>query len=129
MLRHSLGERHIKLLRRFVDQVILVLDGDEAGRKRADEVLELFVAADLDMLLLTLPDELDPAESFCSNAGPRLFEAALGTAVDALEHKFRCVTENLGGESSIHAVQRQSSKCLPRSPKLRAATRCRAPRG
>lgn len=120
VLGTALGERHIKLLRRFVDQVILVLDGDEAGRKRADEVLELFVAADLDMRLLTLPDELDPAE-FLLERGAEAFETALGTAVDALEHKFRCVTENLGGESSIHAVQRAVEQVL--------ATLAKAPGG
>jgi DNA primase len=111
VLGTALGERHIKLLRRFVDQIVLVLDGDEAGRKRADEVLELFVAADMDMRLLTLPDELDPAE-FLLERGAEAFEAAIGTAVDALEHKFRCVTESLDGESSIHAVQRAVEQVL-----------------
>ncbi len=34
VLGTALGERHIKLLKRFADRVVLVLDGDEAGQKR-----------------------------------------------------------------------------------------------
>ncbi len=62
VLGTALGERHIKLLRRFVDRIVLVLDGDEAGRKRTDQILELFVAEQMDLRILTLPDELDPCD-------------------------------------------------------------------
>ena len=34
-------ESHIRILKRFVDRIMLVLDGDEAGQKRTNEVLEL----------------------------------------------------------------------------------------
>ena len=62
VLGTALGPRHIQLLRRFVDRVILVLDGDEAGQRRTNEILELFVAAQIDLRILTLPEELDPCE-------------------------------------------------------------------
>jgi len=104
VLGTALGERHIKLLRRFVDKIILVLDGDDAGRRRADEVIELFVAADMDLQILTLPDDLDPAD-FLLQRGAAEFETMLGNAVDALEHKFAAVSKHLTGESSVHAVQ------------------------
>jgi DNA primase len=58
----ALNERHIKLIRRFAETVNLLLDGDAAGQRRTNEVLELFVAANVDLRIATLPDELDPAE-------------------------------------------------------------------
>ena len=58
----ALNERHIRLLKRFADTVFLVLDGDAAGQSRTNDILELFVAAQMDLRILTLPDELDPAE-------------------------------------------------------------------
>src|SRR5690606_26827508 len=36
VLGTALGERHIPLLRRFADSITLVLDGDEAGQRRAN---------------------------------------------------------------------------------------------
>jgi 5S rRNA maturation endonuclease (ribonuclease M5) len=48
VLGTALGENHIRLLKRFADRITLVLDGDEAGQRRTNEILELFVAAQVD---------------------------------------------------------------------------------
>ena len=85
----ALGETHIKILKRFVDRIVLVLDGDEAGQKRANEVLELFVAQQVDLRILTLPDDLDPCD-FLQERGAEAFADLLATGtVDALDHAFR----------------------------------------
>ncbi len=70
VLGTALGEGHVRILKRFADRIVLVLDGDEAGQRRANEVLELFVAQQVDLRILTLPDELDPCE-FLLAAGRR----------------------------------------------------------
>ena len=62
VLGTALGPRHIQVLRRFAHRVILVLEGDEAGQRRTNEILELFVAAQIDLRILTLPEEFDPCE-------------------------------------------------------------------
>ena len=84
----ALNERHIRLLKRFADTVFLVLDGDAAGQTRTNDILELFVAAQMDLRILTLPDELDPAE-FMDERGGEAFRGLLSGAIDALEHKMR----------------------------------------
>ncbi len=71
VLGTALGENHIELLRRFVDRVVLVLDGDEAGRTRADQVLELFVSANVDLRIITLPGNADPRNTLNSMAAKR----------------------------------------------------------
>ena len=90
----AVTERHIRTLRRFADTIYLVLDGDEAGQRRTNEVLELFVAAQVDLRIMTLPDELDPAE-FVVERGGEEFRGLLGTATDALEHKIRIATRGI----------------------------------
>jgi len=90
----ALGERHIRLLKRFADTVYLVLDGDAAGQARTNDILELFVAAQMDLRILTLPEELDPAE-FMEAYGGEAFRALLSGAVDALEHKIRTATRGI----------------------------------
>ncbi len=79
VLGTALGPRHIQVLRRFADRVILVLDGDEAGQRRTNEILELFVAAQIDLRILTLPEEFDPCE-FLLERGAEPFRELLGTA-------------------------------------------------
>jgi DNA primase len=85
VLGTALGEDHVRLLRRFVDQVVLVLDGDEAGRKRANDVLALFLTQGLDLRVLTLPDELDPCD-FIAQRGVAGFDELRHAAPDALQH-------------------------------------------
>ena len=111
VLGTALGEQHIPILRRFADQVLLVLDGDAAGRRRADEILELFVSAQLDLRILTLPDDLDPAD-FLLTRGAEAFQNLLGSAVDALEHKLRILTSSVDAQSSIGQIQRAQEEML-----------------
>jgi DNA primase len=111
VLGTALGEPHIGILRRFADRVLLVLDGDDAGRRRADEILELFVSAQMDLRILTLPDDLDPAD-FLLARGKEAFEELLATAVDALEHKLRIATSGLDAQSSVDEAQRAQEEML-----------------
>ena len=88
----ALGESQIKLLKRYCDSVVLLLDGDGAGQKRASEILELFVTAQMDLRILTLPDGLDPCDYLIKYNGEKLKEQ-IGGALDALEHKLRQVCQ------------------------------------
>lgn len=94
VLGTALGQRHLPLLRRFADTVYLVLDGDEAGQRRTNDIVELFIAAQLDLRIVTPPDELDPAELLIER-GAEAWKALLTTAVDALEHKIRVATRGI----------------------------------
>lgn len=84
----ALTENHIRLLKRYCDSVVLVLDGDEAGRKRTQEVLELFLTEEMDLRVLTLPDELDPCDYLVRYGGSAMQEL-IDKAVDALEFKIQ----------------------------------------
>jgi DNA primase len=97
----ALNERHIRLLKRFADTVYLVLDGDAAGQSRTNDILELFVAAQMDLRIMTLPEELDPAE-FMEERGGEAFRKLLGGAIDALEHKIRTATRGIDLARDTH---------------------------
>ena len=92
VLGTALGAAHLKILQRQqCDQVVLLLDGDEAGQRRSDEVLELFLGAQLDVRVMTLPDGLDPADYLMQFGGEKLREL-ITKSVDALEFKMRRVS-------------------------------------
>ncbi|MFO1066737.1 MAG: DNA primase [Pirellulales bacterium] len=93
VLGTALGANHLKLLRRHAcESVVLVLDGDEAGQRRSDEVLELFLNAQLDVRVMTLPDGLDPAD-FLLQYNADAFLDLVSKAPDALEFKMRRVCD------------------------------------
>ncbi len=92
VLGTALGAAHLKILQRQnCEQVVLLLDGDEAGQRRSDEVLELFLGAQLDVRVMTLPDGLDPADYLMQFGGEKLREL-IAKSVDALEFKMRRVS-------------------------------------
>ena len=106
VLGTALGEQHIRILKRFVERVVLVLDGDEAGQRRTNEVLELFVAQEVDLRILTLPDNADPCD-FLQDHGAEAFRALLDNeTVDALEHARRAFTRGLDLDNDIHGASR-----------------------
>ncbi|QDU30854.1 DNA primase [Anatilimnocola aggregata] len=98
----ALGEGHIPLLRRFADTITLLLDGDEAGQKRTNDILELFVTATIDLRVLTLPDELDPADFLLEYGATQFNQLLKEKSVDALEHKIRVATHELDIARETH---------------------------
>lgn len=91
VLGTALGPSHLKTLRHQCESVVLLLDGDEAGQRRSDEVLELFLHAQMDVRIVTLPDDLDPAD-FLLQRGLEQFHQAIEAACDALEFRLRRAT-------------------------------------
>lgn len=106
VLGTALGEEHVRQLKQYADRIriVLVLDGDEAGRKRANEVLKLFVAENVDLRVCTLVGQKDPCDFLLEN-GPEAFEACVQSAPDALEHARRAKT---AGVDLGRDVQRSS---------------------
>ncbi|MCB0359571.1 MAG: DNA primase, partial [Bdellovibrionales bacterium] len=51
---------HVNVLKRFVDRVSVVFDGDAAGRKAAAHCFEVFLNSGIDLGVVLLPAEDDP---------------------------------------------------------------------
>ncbi len=120
VLGTALGPRHIRLLKRFADRVVLVLDGDQAGQTRSSEILELFVAEEVDLRVLTLPDQADPCE-FLLERGADELRVLLSQAVDALEHRLRLAVAKVSDPSNTHAAHQAMESVLgtlAKSPRL-----------
>lgn len=112
VLGTALGDSHLRLLQRYADRVVLVLDGDAAGQRRAAQVLELFVARQIDMRVLTLPDNLDPCD-FLIQRGAEAFAAALECdATDALDHAVAEATRGVELERDVAGATRAAENVL-----------------
>jgi DNA primase len=115
VLGTALGDRHLQLLRRYADRITLVLDGDDAGRRRTNEILDnllaLFEKNQVDLRILTLPEGVDPCD-FIATHGSDSFRQLLAQAVDALEHKFRTVTNGLDTLTDTHRATQAAEQML-----------------
>ena len=112
VLGTALGLEHIRILKRFVDKMVLVLDGDAAGQKRANEVLELFVAQGADIEILTLPAGADPCDLLLTE-GAEAFEQLLQHhTTDALEHAFLSTTRDIDLDTDIIGMTQALDKVL-----------------
>ncbi|HEY4232195.1 MAG TPA: DNA primase [Lacipirellulaceae bacterium] len=124
VLGTALGEGHLQLLRRFTDSITLVLDGDDAGRRRTNEIIDsllaLFVKNQVDLRILTLPEGLDPCD-FIATHGSDAFRQLLATAVDALEHKFLSVTKGLDISTDTHRAAQAVEQVLASLAQFRPA--------
>jgi DNA primase len=68
----ALTQDHAKLIKRYTNKVLLLFDGDEAGKTAARRSLPILLAEGLLARGLFLPDELDPDEFIQEKGEPAL---------------------------------------------------------
>ena len=98
----ALTPDHLRLLKGYVEQTILVFDADQAGRNAAARALPLFLSADMEGRVLQLPDGHDP-DSYMRAYGPEAFIKAAEDAVSLLDFYLSATLarypDNMSGKS------------------------------
>jgi DNA primase len=100
----ALTETHVTALKRLAQRVVLVYDGDVAGQNAAVRAIEKFLAQDVDIRILSLPDELDPDE-FLDAHGVDAFESLVRQAPEAWEFQYRHCVRTSGVDSSASRLR------------------------
>ena len=80
----ALTENHARLIKRYADEVVLVLDSDAAGLKAALASSEIFIANELSVRVVTLPQGEDP-DSLIKKSGADALIALVKEAPSALD--------------------------------------------
>ncbi|MGC1275989.1 MAG: DNA primase [Planctomycetaceae bacterium] len=96
----ALAESHVTLLKRFAKTVVLVFDGDDAGLNAAERALVRFLAQDVDLRILALPEGLDPADYLAKDTQGR-FGELVTTAPTALEFKLHTAINRFGLDTDL----------------------------
>ncbi len=115
----ALNEQHIRLIKRFADGITLVLDGDEAGQRTMNTVLDLFVAHDIDLRILSLPEGLDPFDFLMENGG-EAFQKLVDNAPDAIAHKILVETRGIDLVNDTHSANQALERILATLAKVPA---------
>ena len=101
----ALTDEHIRALRRYADEVVIVFDNDLAGQRAADRGMELFLAHDVRILMTVVPDGKDPCD-FCAEHGAEAFRARINEAQDAFKYKWDLVQADLEAATNPAAQRR-----------------------
>src|SRR5262249_44865847 len=118
----ALNESHAMNLKRLAQHVVLVFDGDEAGQRATEKSLPKLLAQEIDLRILTLPDNLDPAD-FLTQRGLDALRALLDRAPEAFDVKFQLTKDHYGMDSidSRHRVLSDMLELLCQVPATTAA--------
>ena len=100
-------KEHVELLCKYADSVLLVFDGDPAGRKAALRTGSLFLEAGLPVRVAALPPGDDP-DSLLRDKGSDAFRAVLDAGVSLTAFQVRVLREDERDPDAIDAVNRIS---------------------
>jgi DNA primase len=80
----ALTEGHLRLMKRFAQNLVLIFDPDPAGVKAALRGLDLFVASGMKVNVVSLPDGDDP-DTFLNKNGYEAFASCLKGSVKYMD--------------------------------------------
>ncbi len=88
----ALTPMHARKLKQFSENIILLLDGDGAGRKAALRSIDVLRTQALNVRVARLPDGYDPDE-FLHKFGAEELQKLLDNATDGIEYKISVLAE------------------------------------
>ncbi len=92
----ALTREHLRVLKRFAREAVLVFDGDEAGKKAAERSLPIFISEEMEARIAVLPGGMDPFD-FIRERGGEAFERAVSEA----RPLFRFLFESMGSSLDL----------------------------
>jgi DNA primase len=98
---------HVELLKKYADSVLLVFDGDSAGRKAALRTGGLFLDTGIPVRVAALPPGDDP-DSLLRDKGPEAFRTILEAAVSLTAFQIRVLSEEERDPHAIDAISRMA---------------------
>ena len=120
----ALTESHVTLLKRFAERVVLVYDGDAAGQSAAEKSIVKFLSQEVDLRVLTIPGNLDPAE-FLEKHGADALRDSIENALEAWEHKLQSVLRrvDLNNINGRHQILNEMLEMVVHIPKFSSTVR------
>ena len=104
-------EEHVKMLKKVADQVILVFDDDAAGHKATIRTAGLFLAAEMPVRVVSLPEGDDP-DSYLRKHPAKDFQKLLDNAESIMSFQVRAEKAKEANPDSIDAMARITKAVL-----------------
>ena len=104
-------EEHVKMLKKVADQVVLVFDDDAAGHKATIRTAGLFLAAEMPVRVVSLPEGDDP-DSYLRKHPAEDFQKLLDNAESIMSFQVRAEKSKETNPDSIDAMARITKAVL-----------------
>ncbi|MBQ0032077.1 MAG: DNA primase [bacterium] len=104
-------EEHVKMLKKVADQVVLVFDDDAAGHKATIRTAGLFLAAEMPVRVVSLPEGDDP-DSYLRKHPAEDFQKLLDNAESIMSFQVRAEKQKEANPDSIDAMARITKAVL-----------------
>ena len=104
-------EEHVRMLKKVADQVVLVFDDDAAGHKATIRTAGLFLAAEMPVRVVSLPEGDDP-DSYLRKHPAADFQKLLDAAESILSFQVRAERAKEENPGSVDAVARVTRAVL-----------------
>lgn len=115
----ALTERHVAILRRLTQNIVLLFDGDSAGREAQARAMETFLNEDVVVRGVNLQDEYDPDE-FIQAQGAETLTRLLKNAPYLLDQRILELRSQAGAHAESRA--RAADQILPWLSKIKSDT-------
>jgi DNA primase len=108
----ALTQEHGKLIKRFVEDVIIVFDNDPSGIKAAKSAANILLETGLNVKILSVPEKEDP-DSFLRKNGREAFSALLDHPLTIIDFFMRQKGDKrLIAREAIETISKVSDKVL-----------------
>ncbi len=91
----ALTRNHLRILKGYADEAVLLFDGDQAGLKAAMRAVPLFLAEHIQAKVVIIPDSDDP-DTFLRSRGKENFTALLDNAKSLPEFVYEILVDTYG---------------------------------
>ncbi len=106
----ALTHNHLKIIKRYAENIILIFDGDNAGKVAALKYTHLLLSYAFESYVVSLPEGEDP-DSFLLIKGKDAFEKMLGNKIPALDYLVKETLKKF--ENSIQGRMQCMEELLP----------------
>jgi DNA primase len=109
-------EQHARIIKRYVNEVVLCFDSDNAGQKAASRSLDILLASGLSISVATLPAPHDP-DSFIKQFGGSAFQEKIDARLDFFEFYLNhlCATHDINTDKEKILVAKEMGEVLRRT--------------
>lgn len=113
----SLTEDHVRILKRFVTEAVVLYDGDQAGEAASLRGLEVFLEGEMNVKVAPLPSGKDP-DTFLLENGAAEFKKLIDGASDFFDFKWQILSRRFRPSDST-GMLRLSSEFLETLSKVK----------